>query len=236
MDELKRLRKARGLSQAKLAALAGLDPSTVSQIETGARRANTRTLERLAEALSAEVVDLFPKGQAPLPLKDGSLMDRPDIAEWLRQQGHLTAEEFLSRAEDIELEVDEDEFPHPVEDAIEEVHRERDHLLEVLRTPKARRFLFPPVDTEGLVGDERLRAVFRPTRLARELSTEIRHEYLAREVALVNYSKELFVSGKASGYLAYGSPTHEYADKSHRQMLEARRRTLEESYAKAAAI
>jgi transcriptional regulator with XRE-family HTH domain len=69
MEELKRLRRARGLSQAKLAAIADLDPSTVSQIETGARRANTRTLERLATALGAEVADLFPKAQAPLPLE-----------------------------------------------------------------------------------------------------------------------------------------------------------------------
>jgi len=67
MEELKRLRKARGLSQAKLAALADLDPSTVSQIETGTRRANTRTLERLAEALGVEVRDLFPLEQVPLP-------------------------------------------------------------------------------------------------------------------------------------------------------------------------
>jgi transcriptional regulator with XRE-family HTH domain len=70
MEELKRLRKTRGLSQAKLAALADLDPSTVSQIETGARRANTRTLERLAAALGAEVADLFPKAQSPLPLEE----------------------------------------------------------------------------------------------------------------------------------------------------------------------
>lgn len=63
MEELKRIRKARGLSQAKLAALADLDPSTVSQIETGTRHANTRTLERLAAALGIEVVDLFPKGE-----------------------------------------------------------------------------------------------------------------------------------------------------------------------------
>src|SRR5215204_2136207 len=80
MEELKRLRKARGLSQAKLAALADLDPSTVSQIETGARRANTRTLERLAAALGAEVADLFPKGQAPLPL-DSSVDGADDPAE-----------------------------------------------------------------------------------------------------------------------------------------------------------
>jgi transcriptional regulator with XRE-family HTH domain len=68
MEELRRLRKEKGLSQAKLAVMAGLDPSTVSQIETGARRANTRTLERLAAVLGTEVADLFPKAQAPLPL------------------------------------------------------------------------------------------------------------------------------------------------------------------------
>jgi transcriptional regulator with XRE-family HTH domain len=73
MEELKRLRKGRGLSQAKLAALADLDPSTVSQIETGARQANTRTLERLAGALGAEVADLFPKAQAPLPLDESAV-------------------------------------------------------------------------------------------------------------------------------------------------------------------
>jgi transcriptional regulator with XRE-family HTH domain len=69
VEELRRLRKEKGLSQARLAVMAGLDPSTVSQIETGARRANTRTLERLATVLETEVADLFPKGQAPLPLE-----------------------------------------------------------------------------------------------------------------------------------------------------------------------
>lgn len=63
---LKRFRKAKGLSQAQLAVQAGLDPSTVSQIETGARRANMRTLEKLAAAFGVEIGDLFPKTQAPL--------------------------------------------------------------------------------------------------------------------------------------------------------------------------
>jgi transcriptional regulator with XRE-family HTH domain len=70
MEELRRLRKEKGLSQAKLAVMAGLDPSTVSQIETGARRANTGTLERLAAVLEMEVADLFPKSQNPLPLDE----------------------------------------------------------------------------------------------------------------------------------------------------------------------
>jgi transcriptional regulator with XRE-family HTH domain len=69
MDELRRLRKAKKLSQARLAALADLDPSTVNQIETGARQPNTRTLEKLATVLGVGVSDLFPKAQAPLPLE-----------------------------------------------------------------------------------------------------------------------------------------------------------------------
>lgn len=66
MEELRRLRKEKKLSQAKLAALADLDPSTVNQIETGTRRANMRTLEKIASVLGVEVSDLFPKAEAPL--------------------------------------------------------------------------------------------------------------------------------------------------------------------------
>jgi transcriptional regulator with XRE-family HTH domain len=70
MEELRRLRREKKLSQAKLAALANLDPSTVNQLETDTRRANMRTLEKLAGVLGVEVGDLFPKVQAPLPLDD----------------------------------------------------------------------------------------------------------------------------------------------------------------------
>ena len=105
MEELKRLRKARGLSQAKLAALADLDPSTVSQIETGARRANTRTLERLAAALGAEVADLFPKGQAPLPL-DGPVDgagDPVEAAKMIRDLASTAAELASAWNQDVEF-------------------------------------------------------------------------------------------------------------------------------------
>jgi transcriptional regulator with XRE-family HTH domain len=105
MEELKRLRKARGLSQAKLAALADLDPSTVSQIETGARRANTRTLERLAAALGADVADLFPKGQAPLPLDspvDGA-GDPVEAAKMIRALASTAAELASVWNQDVEF-------------------------------------------------------------------------------------------------------------------------------------
>ena len=239
-EEVRRRREGLGLTGAQLAARAGMAPSAVSQIETGKRTPSSASVVKLAEALGVAVGDLYPKGQTQLPLGDGKLMDRPDIAEWLRRQGYINTEEFLSRVPDLGLEVDEEEFPHAVEDAIEELHRERDHLLELLNTAGARRTLFPQAEIEGLAGNERLRAVFKPTRQARELRTEVRREYLSREVALVNYSKELFLSDEALGYLAYGSPTDEYTHARHQRMVEARvdeaRRALEESYAKAAAV
>jgi transcriptional regulator with XRE-family HTH domain len=70
MDRVRELRFERGLSQAKLAARAGIDPSTVNQIETGKRSPSANSLNKLARALDVEVADLFPKGQSPLPLDD----------------------------------------------------------------------------------------------------------------------------------------------------------------------
>jgi transcriptional regulator with XRE-family HTH domain len=86
MEELRRLRREKNLSQAKLAALADLDPSTVNQLETGTRRANMRTLEKLAGVLGVEVADFFPKDQAPLPLEDG----RPSLKELHATAGCVT--------------------------------------------------------------------------------------------------------------------------------------------------
>ena len=230
MDELRRLRKEKKLSQAKLAALAGLDPSTVNQIETGARQPNTRTLEKLASVLGVEVSDLFPKAQTPLPLEESKLMDRPEVQAWLRQQGHTDRDTFLSWAEMQESLQD-------VDDAIADLQGVRDRLVEALKSDDVRHELFgdPAVLREGLTGDERLRATFKPGKLARKLTWEIRHEYGARNLALVNYSRQLFVEGEADDYLTYEHPDSEYAQKRHAQMLEERRRILEVNYAKAVA-
>ena len=59
MDQLKRLRTEKGLSQAKLAALADIDPSTVNQIERGAREASPATLRKLAQALDVSIAELL---------------------------------------------------------------------------------------------------------------------------------------------------------------------------------
>lgn len=45
-------------------------PSAVSQIETGRRTPSSTSVVKLADALNVEAGELFPKGQAPLPLLD----------------------------------------------------------------------------------------------------------------------------------------------------------------------
>jgi transcriptional regulator with XRE-family HTH domain len=65
MDQLKRLRVEKGLSQARLAARASIDPSTVNQIERGAREASPATLRKLAEALDVSLAELLEETNAP---------------------------------------------------------------------------------------------------------------------------------------------------------------------------
>jgi transcriptional regulator with XRE-family HTH domain len=65
--EVRRLREAKGWSQAKLAVETGMAVSGISQIENDRRNPNSATLTKLARALEVEVADLFPLGQPRLP-------------------------------------------------------------------------------------------------------------------------------------------------------------------------
>src|SRR5215203_295452 len=231
--EIRRLREAKGWSGAQLAVYAGMAPSAVSQIETGKRNPNSGSLAKIAKALEVEVRDLFPKVQAPLPLEDGKLMDRPEVQEWLREQGHMDRDEFLSWAEDLEFEISEDGLPEGIERGMRELREMRDQLAAATAKQATQDALFPRRDVPK---GEKVKELFRQKRFAWELKWEIRHEYLAREVALVNYSRQLFVEGETSDYFMYG-PSGEHARKRHQQMLdEKRRRALVDSYAKAAAV
>lgn len=74
MDRLRKLRTERGMSQAKLAVKAGMDPATLNRLEQGKGNPNLRTLERVAGALGVGVAELLEtppgKGQVPLPFGD----------------------------------------------------------------------------------------------------------------------------------------------------------------------
>ena len=61
MERIRQLRKERGLSQARLAVMADMDPATLNRLERGTGNPNLKTLERVAEALGVEVADFFPK-------------------------------------------------------------------------------------------------------------------------------------------------------------------------------
>jgi transcriptional regulator with XRE-family HTH domain len=76
METVKQLRHKRGLSQQRLADLAGINKVTLVRIESGRGNPNVETLEKLAEALEVEVPDLFPKTQAQLPFEDAPLPER----------------------------------------------------------------------------------------------------------------------------------------------------------------
>ena len=52
--QLRRLRRARALYQRDLARITGIAQDTISQLETGKREAQPRTIRRLAKALSVE--------------------------------------------------------------------------------------------------------------------------------------------------------------------------------------
>ena len=63
MERIRQLRNDKGLSQAKLAVTAGMDPATLNRLEQGKGNPNLRTLERVADALEVEVADLLGKAQ-----------------------------------------------------------------------------------------------------------------------------------------------------------------------------
>jgi transcriptional regulator with XRE-family HTH domain len=58
------LREARGLTQAQLAELSGIDQGDISRIERGATNPTARTLQRIANALDADL-RLVPRTETP---------------------------------------------------------------------------------------------------------------------------------------------------------------------------
>ena len=56
---IRRIREDRGLSQEKLAALAGLHRAYVGQIERGEKNIGLKNLEKIAKALGMDTKDLF---------------------------------------------------------------------------------------------------------------------------------------------------------------------------------
>lgn len=56
---LRRLRKAKGVTQEDFANDSGFDRGYISGVERGVRNPSAQVLERIADALGADVVELF---------------------------------------------------------------------------------------------------------------------------------------------------------------------------------
>lgn len=132
----------------------------------------------------AELFPKAPRGLSPEP----SLFD--SVEGWLAAQGHRDEDQFRDDLLGLELDIDEEGRPRGLEEAIAELRHTRDRLLEDLKRPATRTTLFPR--RSGLpTKEERIREALRPAKEAWELEWEIRHEYLAREVALINHGRGL---------------------------------------------
>jgi transcriptional regulator with XRE-family HTH domain len=213
-DKVRATRKAAGISQEEVARRAGVSLNVINRLERSViLDPHYSTLRGIARALGVPVEDL---------VSEEPLISRPEVREWLSEQGHKTLEEFRSLVEELDT-------LEEVEQAIRELREKRDGLVDKLGDRSVQVELFGPVRLEGLVGDARLRAVFRPTEHARKLKREIRREYGAREDALAEYSSVLFVGGKADDYLVR-EPVGERDRERHERLLEARR-VFEETYA-----
>ncbi len=101
MERIRELRNLKGVSQAKLAVTAGMDPATLNRIEQGKGNPNLKTLEKLANALDVGITDLLepaPKVEAP-PSPDrpeGGSAGAAALAAWSE---YLDA--LLRRAEEL---------------------------------------------------------------------------------------------------------------------------------------
>ncbi len=112
MEKLRRLRTEKGLSQARLAARAELDPSTVNQIERGAREASAATLRKLADALGIGLADLLeddsPKVEPPLPFSSAPSEAQQRLAKVPEKLG----EYITTRAKTHAAELEDENSPH----------------------------------------------------------------------------------------------------------------------------
>lgn len=95
MVEIKRIRKDKGMTRAKLGAVSGVHPATINRIERGETSPTVETLEKLAGALEVEMQELFPKAQEELWESIGVVWRPPHDFQAVRKG----VEDFLDQNE-----------------------------------------------------------------------------------------------------------------------------------------
>ena len=81
METVKRIRTMRGMNQVDLSEASGVSQNTISEIETGRRKARPATLGKLARALGVDIADFFDEPTYPKKARALSLRDtEPETA------------------------------------------------------------------------------------------------------------------------------------------------------------
>jgi transcriptional regulator with XRE-family HTH domain len=150
MEELRQIREARGWTQQRLADESGVNKATINQIERGRRSPNVETLGRLADALSVEMGDFFPKAQSWLPLENVVVSLPLDIDELkkevIAEARPASQAELQTAVEDkIEQRYSREEL-FPLKDELEELRQaisptKEDELNAYAQVLEARNFV-----------------------------------------------------------------------------------------------
>jgi transcriptional regulator with XRE-family HTH domain len=87
MERIRQLRKERGLSQARLAVMADMDPATLNRLERGTGNPNLKTLQRVADALDVGIADILEDAPPKGPSRSSREPSFNDVLEGERQLG-----------------------------------------------------------------------------------------------------------------------------------------------------
>lgn len=230
-ERLRQIRHQRGLSQRDMP----VAHDTVSAIESGRRKPHPSTLRKLAAALSCEVSDFFEEaaltaplgergGEEPEQRHDLPPLEDPRVMAVLRGWGYVPDTEYVVALQSFEPEIDEEGIPRGVEQAIEDLQRDRDRLLKELHKPANYKRLFPQRSSFSKgdqLGGEHIQSL--RSHYASNLRTEVRRAYNRRILALSTFSAELYAATETKDFLV---PTRMSA-----VVEEARQRMLEEAFA-----
>lgn len=95
MENLRKLRKAKGLKQKELAQLVGLSESAISQLESGKRFPSYETILKIAEALDCESADLL-STRENRPTITTNVVTFPVIGEVAAHYGHFGDQNYTN--------------------------------------------------------------------------------------------------------------------------------------------
>ena len=199
-------RLLRGWSQRDLARETGVNPDTISGIETDQHKPRPSTLRKLAEGLGLEVRDFF--REPALPKAEAPTAGRPEGAseetlnKWLEEHRAMrilmTDDDVVANFERLASGSDRPSIPDRFEQEARESFREEDNVLDALRKERVSGGgLLPQVED----GPDLVRRAFDRSKEYSRLGRKIRSRYRRYLLALDNYGRALYLDGRADDFV-----------------------------------